>query len=208
MRKVLFAAVGLAALAGASGLALAQDEEGPHHRGDMLFQSDANHDGALTRQEFDAGREAMFARMDANNDGQLARDEMRRMHGDHRGHRGMHAMHLRDADANNDGTITRDEFLARPIEHFNRLDANHDGAISGAEMPAPGARGERHGEGGEHHGAGGDHPNPDANGDHQLSRAEFTTMGAAMFDHLDANHDGRVTREEVQTAHARRPHGE
>ena len=201
MRKVLFAAVGLAALAGAAGLALAQDEEGPHHRHDMLFQADTNNDGALTRQEFDAGRAAMFTRMDANNDGQLAREEMRRMHDGHRGHRGMHAMHLRGADANNDGTITREEFLARPIEHFNRLDANHDGAISGAEMPAPR-------ESGEHHGARGDHPNPDANADHQLSRAEFATMGAAMFDHLDANHDGRVTRQEAETAHARRPHGE
>jgi Ca2+-binding EF-hand superfamily protein len=196
MRKVLFAAAGLAALAGAAGLALAQDEEGPHARHDMLFQADTNNDGVLTRQEFDAGRETMFTRSDVNNDGQLARDEMRGMHGGHHGHRGMHAMHLRGADANHDGAITREEFLAGPIEHFNRLDANHDGAISGAEMPAPRERG-------EHHGPGGEHPSPDANGDHQLSRAEFAAMGGVMFDRLDANHDGRVTRQEAEAMHAR-----
>ena len=47
MRKFLLAAAGFAAITGAAGLALAQDD-GPQrgHRG--VFQSDSNSDGVLT----------------------------------------------------------------------------------------------------------------------------------------------------------------
>lgn len=202
MKKILLAAVGFAALAGAAGLALAQDGErhpGGHHD---MFQGDTNNDGALTRQEFDAARDAHFAQMDANHDGQLAHDEMRgmrRMHGGgrHHGGPGMGGMH--GADANNDGNITRDEFLARPIQMFERLDANHDGVISAAEQPQ---RRER-AEGGE--GQRRERVRPDTDGDHRLSRAEFTAMGTTMFERMDANHDGRVTREEAEASHPRHP---
>jgi Ca2+-binding EF-hand superfamily protein len=199
MRKILFAAVGFAALAGAAGLAVAQDGGQPGPRGHFgLFQSDANNDGVVTRQEFDAGRDAMFARLDANSDGQLTREERRAGHAGHRGGRrgGGHGMHLMSADANNDGSITREDFLRRPTEHFDRLDANNDGVISADERPQRPARGE--------HGQRGDRPNPDANNDGQISRAEFAAMGASMFERLDANDDGRVTREEAEAAHQHR----
>lgn len=211
MRKILFAAAGFAALVGAAGLAVAQDgpPPGAGQGPGGVFALDANNDGTLTRREFDAGRTAEFARLDANNDGQLTREERRegrqgREGHDGRGHRGERDGHrgggmhmLANADANNDGAITRDEFLARPIEHFNQLDANHDGVIQAAERPqrperGDGPRGERP-----------DRPNPDANNDGQLSRAEFSAMGASMFERLDANNDGRVTQEEAQAA---RPH--
>jgi hypothetical protein len=174
----------------------------------MLFQSDANNDGVVTRAEFDAGRTAQFTRLDTNNDGQLTREEQRAGRGErggpggHRGgnhHRGGPPGDMMGADANHDGNITRDEFLARPIEMFNRLDANHDGIIQASERPQRPERGER--PGGEGH----ERVNPDANGDHQLSRAEWTTMGASLFDRLDANHDGRVTREEADAARPHRP---
>jgi Ca2+-binding EF-hand superfamily protein len=191
MRKALLAAAGFAALAGVAGLALAQDGGGPprEHRG--VFQSDANSDGVLTRQEFDAGRDANFQRLDANNDGQLTREERRAERG-HRGGRGRHGggmFQLARADANNDGNITREEFLARPTEMFDRMDANDDGVISSAERPRRRERpeGERR-----------ERVNPDANGDQQLSRAEYSAMGATMFDRLDGNDDGRVTREEAE----------
>jgi Ca2+-binding EF-hand superfamily protein len=199
MRKFLIAAASIAALGGAAGLALAAD--GPQHSrgpGGMVFQSDANNDGVVTRQEFDANRAATFARLDANNDGQLTREEMRagrpdrggRGHG--RRHGGMHS--FAGADANNDGNITREEFLARPTQMFDRLDANHDGVIQASERPQRPERSQ---------GEARQRANPDANGDHQLSQAEWTSMGASMFERLDANHDGRITREEADAA---RPH--
>lgn len=199
MRKILFAAAGLAALAGATSLAIAQEGGGPPERGPRgVFALDANDDGTLTRQEFNTGRAAEFTRLDANRDGQLTRDEMRPGR-EHRGGRhgrggGMHQ--LTRADANNDGNVTRDEFLARPLEHFGRLDTNGDGVIQASERPQRPERGERPDRA--------DRPNFDANNDSQFSRAEFDAMGAAMFQRLDANNDGRVTQEEAQAA--RPPH--
>lgn len=198
MRKVLLAAAGIAVLAGASGIALAQDRDRDGHRGG-LFQSDSNSDGVVTRAEFDAGRDSMFARLDANSDGQLAREEMRAGRHGRRGggHRG--AFMMRGADANEDGQITRDEFLARPIEQFNRLDRNSDGVLSADEQPQRRERGE---DDGPRHDRG-ERPNPDANGDNLISRDEFAAMGGTMFDRLDANDDGQVTREEARAAHPR-----
>jgi|CXWL01.1.fsa_nt_gi Ca2+-binding EF-hand superfamily protein len=179
MRKILLVAVGIAVLAGA-GAAVAL-ERGPHGP-ERLFGADANNDGTLTRQEFDAGRAAMFARLDANSDGELAGDEHRQRHWG--GHRGMRHMGAR-ADANNDGEITRDEFLARPLEMFARLDADHNGTISAAERSAMHQRGAGRHDGERRH----------------VSSAEFAARGASMFERLDGDGDGRVTREEAEAAH-------
>jgi Ca2+-binding EF-hand superfamily protein len=206
MRKVLFAAAGLAALAGVAGLALAQGngDDQPRRARFDVFQADANNDGVLTRAEFDTGRDARFAEQDGDNDGQLTREEMRDGwgRGHHRGgrhggpDRGMH--HLMGADANNDGNVTRDEFLARPIEMFQRIDANSDGVITEAERPqreerADGERRERRGR-----------PDFDANDDRQMSRSEYAAMSDGMFERMDANDDGRVTREEADAARSHR----
>lgn len=198
MRKVLFAAAGFAALAGVAGLAMAQGTESdqPRRAHFDVFQADANNDGVLTRAEFDAGREARFAQQDANHDGQLTREEMREGRGHHRGGRGGRGgfHNLRGADANNDGNITREEFLARPIEMFQRIDADGNGVITEAERPQRPERAE-----GERR----QRPDFDANDDRQISRTEFTAMGSGMFERMDANNDGRVTREEADAA---RPH--
>ncbi len=199
MRKVLIAAVSFAALAGAAGFAVAQ-QQGAQDRPFGLFQADSNNDGAVTRSEYDASRLAQFDRLDANDDGQLTRDEMRagrEGRGHHRrgGHRGMH---LERADANNDGAITRDEFLARPTQMFARLDANSDGVISAEERPQRRERAERGERQGRRH--------ADANNDRQISQSEFVAMGASRFERLDSNGDGRVTREEADAARAQR-HG-
>lgn len=204
MRKVLLAAAGAAVLAaGACGLAQAQNApaDGARHR---FLEADANTDGVLTRAEFDAGREAAFARLDTDHNGQLTRQEMRAERAERgpRGRRGdRHGgpPRLERADANNDGNITRDEFLAGPIEMFSRIDANHDGVIQASERPERPERGER-GERGERRGERPDRPNPDADGNGTFSRAEFAAMGAHMFERLDANNDGRVTQEEAQAA--------
>lgn len=202
MRKLLFAAAGIAALT-AAGLAAAQErgQRGP-------FQYDSNTDGVLTRQEFDAGHTAQFAAMDANHDGALARGEGHMRHrrgpeGEGGGHQRMRHRggdHLQGADANNDGNLTREEFLARPTEMFNRLDANHDGVIQASERPQ---RRERRAEG-EHGPA---RMSPDADGNGSISQAEFAAMGGQMFARMDANDDGRVTREEADAlrGHHRRP---
>ena len=211
MRKLLIAAGAAALMAACTSAAGAQgapeDGHGGRHAG-MLFQADANNDGVLTRQEFDAGHAAKFARMDANSDGSVSADEqraahramseqMREHHGEDRAER--RETHWNQQDANSDGAVSREEFLSRPNQAFDRMDANRDGNLSADERPQPRERGE-HGQRGERHGGfhGGD-----ANNDGALSRAEFDAHGASMFQMLDANSDGRVTREEAEAA---RPH--
>lgn len=198
MKKILLAAS--AAALTFTAVAVAQEPDvqrrGP---GGMLFQSDTNQDGVLTRAEFDAGRTAMFTRMDADNDGSVTREERRAQFEARRGQRGEHGPRrhgrhnsLERLDVNNDGSITREEYLAHPIARFDRLDADKNGVISASERPQPRERGERPAR-----------MNPDANNDGALSRAEFDAQSSAMFTRLDANSDGQVTREEAAAA---RPH--
>lgn len=189
MRAWVFA--GVASMALLTGVAAAHGHGG-------LRRADANGDGVLTRQEFDAGRDAMFARKDADNDGALSQDEMRAHRegrgghhgGRQHGHHGGHGERLAAADANADGAITREEFMARPSQMFDRLDADHNGVISQAERDAMRAQ---HREGA----ARWEHVSPDANGDGIVSREEYVAAGAAVFTRLDANGDGQVTREEA-----------
>ena len=216
MRRLMFAAIGLAALASACGMAQADGDkaqaapngassgasnEGFQGRGGFFMRADANNDGVVTREEFAASRVAEFARLDANHDGELSRDEMRA--GRHWGGRGEdgggRGDRLARLDANGDGNISRQEFEAGPSGMFDRLDTNHDGVISAQEREA--ARdlmaqriAERRAN----------RPNPDANGDGAISRAEWDAMGASQFQRMDANNDGRVTREEAEAARPRR----
>lgn len=202
MRKFLLAASAVALIAACGGPANANGDRGEHgHRGGgrMLFMADANNDGTVTRQEFDTGRDGLFARLDANSDGNVTQEEgragWRAMREEHREERG--EQRFQRHDANNDGAISRDEFLSGPNERFAELDANHDGQLSADERPQR-PDGEHH-EGGRH-GGGRGHGGmlgADANNDGAISRAEFTASGASLFQTLDANSDGQVTRQEA-----------
>ena len=214
MRKLMLAAIGLAALVSACGMAQAEGDQAPnaptdgHGRGGFLMRADANNDGVVTRQEFDASRVAEFSRLDTSRDGQLSRDEMRA--GRHWGGRGGpdggghggpggHRLDPTRFDTNHDGAISRQEFNARPDGMFDRLDANHDGVISAPEQQAAQqAMQQRIAE------RRANRPDPDTNGDGSISRAEWDAMGAAQFQRMDANNDGRVTREEAEAARPRR----
>lgn len=192
MRYALFAAVGAALLTGA-GLALAQPAATaptPPPPGGMMERADANHDGVVTRAEFDASVQARFNAMDTNHDGTLSEAErqagraaMRDGHGPGGpGGPGRPPM-MRDPDANHDGVITREEFLAGPTSMFERLDANHDGRLTGDEMPP---RMERHSQMMRRGGEGALHGN--------VTLAEYQARAARMFDRMDVNHDGQLSQ--------------
>ncbi len=135
MRKILIAAAALTALT--AGGAIAQDSQAGGHFGQMLAMADANHDGVITRAEFDAARAARFAQLDADHNGALSASERPQWGG---GARPAGAAERLRGDANADGSVSRAEWDAEGAHMFARLDANNDGAISQAELQAAQAR--------------------------------------------------------------------
>lgn len=188
------------------------------------MRGDANGDGNLTRAELSTSIDARFARADANSDGAIDASEQTAMRGERRGHRGEgrsrhrsegrrgaggegrrgHGDHMARLDTNSDGILTRDEALAPAIARFNRMDSNSDGQIDAAEQTAmreqhEARRAARQANRAERRA---NRPNPDANGDGRITRAEFGVRAVERFESADANSDGTVTREERQAARA------
>ncbi len=139
---------------------------------------DANGDGKLSLAEVQGPSERWFARYDKNHDGELEADELAPEFGEHppgpagaRGDHGPRAMHA---------------------ERFIRfLDTNHDGKVSLAEIKGEEERIFKY---------------ADTNNDGSLSPEEFRHAGillmrlraATLFDLLDANGDGKLTKAEIQ----------
>jgi len=170
-----------------------------------------------TRNELVAHIREMFAKLDTNKDGFVAREEA-------------------DAAHKAMGGEFRQKFAERQdgpgmphLDHkamFDRLDTNHDGMISRQEFDAHAEiREERrvvlmHGG---PHGAPGMPPTPDmkrfhemgarmhghmfemadANHDGRVSLQEMTDAALRHFDMADANHDGRITPDERMQMHQR-----
>ncbi len=99
---------------------------------------DENHDGMISRDEFSKGRELRIEKRI------VRREKVKeaRREGERQGKR----MHRRDgtggarmivmADTNKDGRITLPEAEALALQHFDRMDANHDGQVTPEERRA------------------------------------------------------------------------
>lgn len=103
------------------------------------------------------------------------------------------------SDANHDNVVTRAEFDAGRAAHFTQADANHDGALSRDEMRTA-HRAMREAHRGAGHEGGGRHgrhmERADANNDGRITREEFLAGPTAMFERMDANHDGVLAGDE------------
>jgi Ca2+-binding EF-hand superfamily protein len=108
---------------------------------------------------------------------------------------------LRAADKNADGMLSRDEAASLPriLEHFDAIDADHNGQITFEELRAFHAS--HHRGHGRHHG--GLMKHLDKDGDGRISREEAAAAPrlAASFDQVDADHDGFLTKDELRAAH-------
>ena len=162
-----------------------------HTRADMLAKvrehfarMDANKDGALTRDEAQAGRKIVKERMI---------EKMREGHGDRMVMRDPNAAFDR-LDANKDGAISRDEFAKGREIRIERRMVTKDGGHEG--MAHKGMRMHRFGMMGGHM-----FDMADANKDGRVTLQEATDAAARHFDMADANRDGRVTPEERRQMH-------
>lgn len=105
-----------------------------------------------------------------------------------------------------DATVTKADADARAAEMFDRMDTNKDGVLSPEEMaamrpnrpagapPAPAADAAPRPEGAR--GPGGMRRMLDANGDGKITKDEFIAAQGRRFARMDENGDGKVTKEE------------
>jgi Ca2+-binding EF-hand superfamily protein len=95
------------------------------------------------------------------------------------------------ADTDNDGRISAQEHAAAAQAKFQRMDANHDGKLTADERSQRRAGAE---DAGPHRGG---KAKMDADNDGAVTRAEHAAGAKAMFDRMDANHDGRLAADEM-----------
>jgi Ca2+-binding EF-hand superfamily protein len=109
-----------------------------------------------------------------------------------------------ESDSNHDGRIGKSEWQAARLREANarfaEIDLNRDGNLSKEEMQQARPRHMGEGHGGGMHGK---LRAMDTDGDQQFSRAEIgdkLPRLAADFDRIDANRDGKLSREEIRAS--------
>lgn len=94
----------------------------------ILAKADADHDGRISRDEFQVARAARFDKFDRNHDGFLDNSDMpRRMRSSDRMQK-FQAM-LNMADTDHDGRVSREEYESAGTRMFGLVDVNHDGYL-------------------------------------------------------------------------------
>lgn len=115
-------------------------------RADKFAQVDANHDGAISRDEAAAAPRlsAAFDQIDADRDGRILPAELKAYAKTHRGEgkadgkAGKPGKNFDKLDLNHDGVITRDEVAGNPkaMKRFEAADADRDGRVTPDEARA------------------------------------------------------------------------
>lgn len=120
-------------------------ERGFHHDNPERFFStlDANDDGKLQRDELPEALAAHMDRLDADGDGAISMEEMKQAKPDREALRSKMQARMKEIDTNGDGLIQADEAPERLRLHFDKIDANADGAIDDEEMKSFRPRPER-----------------------------------------------------------------
>ena len=150
--------------------------------------------------------------LDSNKDGTISNDELHDISGSHGrpgqagGPRGPQPgdgprqpwilVHADEVDKNKDRIVARDEIVDEATQAFEGYDANDDGKLTQAEYGGRGG-GSRSAMGGFIRG----HAKElDRDNDGILSRAEVVGNAERMFGKMDANDDGKITKEEMEAA--------
>lgn len=190
------------ALVAVVGVAQAGDPQGAHRPG---YAMDSNNDGVVSREEakdFPRLSES-FDAWDKNKDGQLDQAEVAAhrdaMHGEMRAK--AHER-WRAADKDGNGSLSREEVessMPRMADRFKEMDLNDDGQISRDERHDFGMAGPKH----ERKDMKKRFKAADTNGDDALDLAEVQAgmpWMAERFSTMDADKDGKLTRDECRAA--------
>src|SRR6476660_5143993 len=119
---------------------------------DLFKKMDTNHDGKISAAEHTAAAQEMFNRMDSDHDGKVTAAECEAGHdrlevreAKEKGtmhdeamdkHRMSGAEMVKTMDTDGDGTVSASEHAAAAEKIFAKVDANHDGYMTAAEMKA------------------------------------------------------------------------
>jgi Ca2+-binding EF-hand superfamily protein len=104
---------------------------------DRMKTADTDHDGNVTKAEWQAFLKARFASFDKNNDGKLDAGEVTAMMATQPNPNNMTAAdYIKPADKDGDGMISWQEYLDRSMGRFDAWDLNHDGTVSADELKA------------------------------------------------------------------------
>lgn len=200
---IRYALLAGAALVIGTGTALAASHQGPRGHHNMMERMDTNHDGQITKAEFDAATAARFKKMSGGADSitlaNFGKDRSEKMR--ERSDKRFGAM-----DWNGNGTLSLEEYAAPLRARFIRRDRDGTGTISCAphdkKMHDKKADGEKSADGkamhmgmhkgmhrGMRHGKRGGIfcMNADTNKNGSVTRAEFDASIKAQFDAAATN---------------------
>ena len=147
-QNIAYLLVGIFSLCLAS-LAIAAPPHGPD--GGHFEQVDANDDGVISPEEFQAKRSGHFSSADKDGAAGLSFEEFTALQEQRENERRIRRAKraFKHLDTNSDGIIDDAEFAVRADHMFERLDANDDGNLSQEEMKQ-GRKGSHHGMQGRH----------------------------------------------------------
>jgi Ca2+-binding EF-hand superfamily protein len=130
------------AVSGCVGMAAAGRAGGgqPGNLGRIFDSADENHDGVITRTEFQDTRMRLFIRLDHNGDGYIDKSDASGGPLRRRKFEQIISGVVGRMDKDGDGRVSREEFQNAPALMFDRVDTNHDGAIDAQELAAFHAR--------------------------------------------------------------------
>lgn len=108
------------------------------HMAAMWTAADTNHDGYLSKAEYDAHATARFTKMDTNGDGKLSKKEMiagEKMMHPNMSHSQMTQM-WKAMDTGSKSAITQHQYMTHADKMFAKWDTNSDAKLSKEEMKA------------------------------------------------------------------------
>jgi hypothetical protein len=123
-----------------------------------ILKYDANHDGAVTRAELEAGLHAEFDSHDTGHTGCLTPDQIAVINAERIAADQSAATPLQDFRQN--GCVDFSEFASAPLSVFDDLDRNNDGTVSAQELNPRAGQGAGAGNGQERRGNGANRPRP------------------------------------------------